>query len=278
MIAAVLALGALPALAAMTSDQLDRLEASANSGNADAAFRLGRAYKLGDDVPANLDTAEHWFERAVRLGNARAGAELGLVLAQNGKGAAALPFLKQAAEKGDARAQYALGTLLYGGQGVAVDVGQGRAWTQRAAKAGLPAAIEALAIMDKALMPSKSAATPYQIVSPKSQPRPDASLPAKAEVKVAAIPKSPPPASRPAKAPPTGPAWHAQLGAFAVAGNAQRYWKAVKPGLPPQLGPRFPMGGGVTRLLVGPFADKDEAARFCAAQRKRDRACFEVKG
>lgn len=270
-ILAALAALAIPAAAAMTSVEFDKLQASANSGNGDSAFQLGRVYKLGDDVPADLDKAEHWFERAVKLGNARAGAELGLVLAQNGKGAAALPWLKAAAEKGDARAQYALGALLFGGQGVAVDAARGREWMRQAARTGLPAAIEALAIMDKALLPPASPARPYEIVSlqPQSPPPRQEPRAAKPDTKPAAAPVRPPSA---------GTAWYAQLGAFAVSGNAQRYWKAVKPGLPPQLGPRFPVSGPVTRLLVGPFGDRSEAAGFCAAQRKRDRQCLEVKG
>lgn len=267
-LAALVAIG-VPAGAAMTAAEFDKLQSSATSGNADAAFRLGRAYKLGEDVPADLDKAEHWFERAAKLGNAKAATELGLVLAQNGKGRAALPFLQQAAEKGDARAQYALGTLLFGGQGVAVDAAQGRDWVKRAAKAGLPAAIEALAIMDKSLAPAKTASKPYQIVS----------IDMKAPVAAKVIDVKPPPRpveklSRPA---PQGPVWRAQLGTFSVAENAQRYWRTVKASVPPSLRVTFPVSGTLTRVMVGPFAAKDEAARFCAAQHKKDRECLEVR-
>jgi cell division septation protein DedD len=259
---------ATPAGAAMTSAEFDKLQASANSGNPDSAFRLGRAYKIGDDVPANLDKAEGWFERAVKLGNAKAGTELGLVLAQNGKGAAALPWLKAAAEKGDVRAQYALGTLLFGGQGVAVDAAQGRDWVKRAAKAGLPAAVEALAVMDKALAPPKTPAKPYQIISI------DMKAPVAAKVVEAKPART---AGEKAQSQSRGAVWRAQLGTFAVAGNARRHWQAVKRSVPAGLHASFPVSGGFTRVLVGPFGGKDEAARFCAAQRQRDRDCLEVK-
>lgn len=254
---------AMPAAAAMTSAEFDRLQASANSGNGDAAFRLGRAYKAGDDVPPDLDKAEHWFERAAKLGNPKASAELGLVLAQNGKGRAALPFLQQAAEKGDARAQYALGTLLFGGQGVAVDAAQGRDWMKKAAKAGLPAAVEALAIMDKALVPPRAAPKPVQIITI------DMNAPVAAKVVEA----------KPVAAKTSAPvsAWRAQLGMFAVADNARRYWQGVKSSMPASLNVSFPKSGNLTRVLVGPFADRQAASRFCEAQRKRDRACLEVK-
>lgn len=265
--AALVAL-AVPAAAAMTAAEFDKLQSSATSGNADAAFRLGRAYKLGDDVPADLDKAEHWFERAAKLGNGRAATELGLVLAQNGKGRAALPFLQQAAEKGDARAQYALGTLLFGGQGVAVDAAQGRDWVRKAAKAGLPAAIEALAIMDKALVAPKAPPKPVQVITI------DLNAPVAAKVAEAK------PAAKPAAGKPiaSGPVWRAQLGTFAVPDNARRYWQEVKRSVPPPLSVSFPMSGNLTRVLVGPFTDRQEALRFCEAQRKRARACLEVKG
>lgn len=269
-LAIVGAMMVVPAGAAMTADQLDRLQASANSGNADSAFRLGRAYKIGDDVPADLDKAEHWFARAAKLGNPRAGAELGLVLAQNGKGAAAMPWLTAAAEKGDARAQYALGALLYGGQGVAVDATRGRDWMRKAANSGLPAAVEALAVMDKALAPSKAPPRPYQVVT--------IDMNAPVAAKVVDVKPMAKRGENEGGAAPRGQVWRVQLGTFAVPGNAQRYWQAVKASVPPPLRATFPVNGGLTRVLVGPFPGREAASRFCEAQRKRQRACLEVKG
>jgi len=38
----------------------------AEGGDADAAFNLGQAYRLGRGVPTNLSIAKSWFERAAR--------------------------------------------------------------------------------------------------------------------------------------------------------------------------------------------------------------------
>ena len=40
----------------------------AENGDADAAFNLGQAYRLGRGVPTNLGAAQSWFERAARKG------------------------------------------------------------------------------------------------------------------------------------------------------------------------------------------------------------------
>ena len=43
----------------------------AEKGDADAAFNLGQAYRLGRGVPTNLAAAQTWFERAARQGPCR---------------------------------------------------------------------------------------------------------------------------------------------------------------------------------------------------------------
>src|SRR5438105_12236766 len=56
----------------------------AEKGDADAAFNLGQAYRLGRGVPVNLAAAQTWFERAAEKGHIDAEATLGLLLFQNG--------------------------------------------------------------------------------------------------------------------------------------------------------------------------------------------------
>src|SRR5580765_989063 len=41
----------------------------AEKGDADAAFNLGQAYRLGRGVPINLAAAQSWFERAASKGH-----------------------------------------------------------------------------------------------------------------------------------------------------------------------------------------------------------------
>jgi uncharacterized protein len=214
------------------------LAAEAGS-DAQAAFARGRAYKLGDGVAADMGEAARWFERAAKLGHRKAGAELGLVLFQDGKGKEALPWLRAAANGGDPRAQYALGTILYAGKLVPVDLAGAKSWMAKATKAGLPAAKEALAIMSK----------PVPVV-------PDTVF-IEARLPVQGI-------------------WSAQLGAFAVPENARRYWRAVSGSVDAGLSASFARQGALTLLRVAPFASRHEAARFCAGQRKRGRDCLEV--
>src|SRR6478672_4416305 len=57
----------------------------AEKGDADAAFNLGQAYRLGRGVPTNLAIAKSWFERAARQNHIDAQTTLGLLLFQNGE-------------------------------------------------------------------------------------------------------------------------------------------------------------------------------------------------
>ena len=61
----------------------------AEKGDADAAFNLGQAYRLGKGVPLDLAQAQSWLERAARKGHVDAAAKRGLaeeVLAGRGLG------------------------------------------------------------------------------------------------------------------------------------------------------------------------------------------------
>ena len=226
--------GAPPSVEAQPD--IPALKSRAADGDAEAAYTLGRAYKLGDSVAADNHEAERWFARAARLGHAKASVELGLVLHQNGRSGEALPWLRKAAEAGDPRAEYTLGTILYAGKAVPADADQARRWMRKAAKAGLPAATEALAVMDGA-----------------------ASAPAVAAVPLAVQAR-----------------WQAQLGAFSVAANASAYWQKLRGSEASGLQASFPVRDGLTLLRVGPFASRGDARRFCATQRERGRDCMEV--
>src|SRR5437762_5169881 len=65
----------------------------AEKGDADAAFNLGQAYRLGRGVPINLAAARTWFERAANQGHVDAQTTLGLLLFQNGDQAGGLKWL-----------------------------------------------------------------------------------------------------------------------------------------------------------------------------------------
>jgi len=123
------------------------------AGDADAQFNLGQAYRLGRGVPANLDIALDWFRKAAAprdggIIHQKAADEYGLTLFQTGKRAEALPYIHAAAQRGEPRAQYVLGTALFNGQLVGKDWVRGYALMSRAASAGIPAAQRSLDQMD----------------------------------------------------------------------------------------------------------------------------------
>jgi len=81
---------------------------------------------------------------------------------------------------------------------------------------------------------------------------------------VAAPPSPPQPAPRPAPVAAASGSWRVQLGAFGDPNNARKLWS--------QVGGRFPgrqanfvKAGTLTRVLVGPYRSKAEAATACGA-------------
>ncbi len=77
----------------------------AAKGDADAAFNLGQAHRLGKGVPIDLAQAQTLFEQAARKGHVDAATTLGVLLFQNGNRPAAIRWLRQAADAGEARAR-----------------------------------------------------------------------------------------------------------------------------------------------------------------------------
>lgn len=91
-----------------------RLEQEAGAGNALSAYNLGRLYYTGfDALPRNDAKARAWFGTAAKLGHPGAQTQYGAML-YNGVGgaadpAAAMPWLRKAADQGDS-----YGQALYG--------------------------------------------------------------------------------------------------------------------------------------------------------------------
>jgi cell division septation protein DedD len=262
----------------------------AEGGDADAAFNLGQAYRLGRGVPTNLSTAKSWFERAARQNHVDAQTTLGLLLFQNGDQLEGLKWLKAAAEQGEPRAMLVYGTALFNGDGVIQDPVLGYAYVSRAAAQGLAPAQETLAQLDK-LMPIEQRKKGVAIARTKAKaaPPPKPAKPAKPAkpVQVAAAkpapavppaPKAAPPVAKPppAKAPAVAAsgAWRIQLGAFSQRGSAEALYQKLS-GKPALAGrrPFYIPVGAITRLQVGPFESKAAAAAACNAV---GTACFPV--
>ena len=251
----------------------------ADKGDADAAFNLGQAYRLGKGVPLDLAQAQGWFERAARKGHVDAQTTLGLLLFSNGNQVAAMRWLKGAAEAGEPRALLMVGTALYNGDGVPRDPVSAYAYVSRAAAQGLAPAKATLADMD-AVMPleqrQKGVALAQQMANGKKAAPPAA--PSKAATAKPAAP-SPQPKAAAAKPVPTAPSaatgkWRVQLGAFGQRKSAETLFAKLSPKLPGRQAFYIP-AGAVMRLQAGPFESRAAASAACA--KLAPQACFPVE-
>jgi cell division septation protein DedD len=123
----------------------------AESGDADAQFNLGQAYKLGRGVTQDLPQAAQWFGRAAQQGHLQAQDNYGLVLYDMNNKTEALQWLQRSAERGEPRAQFVMGAELFNGTNIARDLPRAYALMKRASDAGLQRAAAALAQMDSAI-------------------------------------------------------------------------------------------------------------------------------
>lgn len=255
----------------------------AEAGDADAAFNLGQAYRLGRGVTRDLALAQSWLERAARKDHVDAQTTLGLLLFENGDRAGGLRWLMQAADKSEPRAMLVYGTALFNGDGVPQDPVLGYAYVSRAAAQGLAPARTTLAQMD-GILPLEERRKGLAIAMRKAK--------ASGEKAPAKLATAKPPAKAAAKAPPPGSptvakaatpspaasgAWRIQLGAFAQRGSAEALFRRLA-GAAPVAGRRMILvpAGAVTRLQVGPFESRAAAAAACAALARRGQACFVV--
>ena len=261
----------------------------AEAGDADAAFNLGQAYRLGRGVPLSLAAAQTWLERAARKDHLDAQTTLGLLLFNGGNRVSGLRWLKGAAEKGEPRALLIYGTALFNGDGVVRDPVLAYAYVSRAAAQGLAPAQTTLAEMDK-LIPleerKKGVAMAQTLAKPAKtepeKPEPPAKTAAKTAAKETARPSAKTAAKPPEKEAATAPAkasgpWRIQLGAFSKRGSAEALYAKLS-GNSALAGrqPFYVAAGPVTRLQVGPFASRAAATAACAALSRQGQPCFAV--
>ncbi|WP_294327381.1 SPOR domain-containing protein [uncultured Sphingomonas sp.] len=250
----------------------------AAAGDADAQFNLGQAYKLGRGVPMDMAQAERWYALAAQQGHRQAEDNYGLILFQNGKRADAVKWLEKSSQRGEARSQFVLGTMLFNGDAVKKDWRRAYALMTRASSAGLPQAAATLAEMDRYVpLPDRQAALAMardlernagrpRLTAVQPQPTTPAARPTPAPAPRAdpVAKAAPAPAAKPAAVRDGG--WRVQLGAFKDAGNARRLWSSVSDKFAGRQ-PYYQAAGANTRLQVGPFASSAEATRACAAIR-----------
>ena len=272
-------------------------------GDADAQYNLAQAYKLGRGVPQDLTRAEMLYAKAAQQGHLQAGDNYGLLLFQRGQRAAAMPYVRASAERGEPRALYLLGLAYFNADEVSKDWVRAYALESLAAQPtadapALPQAKQALEQMDKyipledrqkAVSLAGDLATQIEANRNRqlaaadlgTRPQPAAQHPtiASAEPKPASkpalkpAPEAPKPAALPAA---TGP-WKLQLGAFGVAANADALWAKVKArpelsGHPRQNAPT----GKVTRLLATGYSE-DAAHAACRRLSGAGLSCIPVR-
>jgi hypothetical protein len=249
----------------------------AEKGDADAAFNLGQAFRLGRGVAADSAQAKRWFEAAANKGHVDAQVSLGLLLFDSGDRAIAMNWLKKAAGTGEPRALLVVGTALFNGDGVPQDPVLGYAYVSRAAAQGLAPAKSTLAEMDKMMSLDERRRGVAKALELAKAPAARPSPPSKSA-------QAKPPASKAsaATAPPTRPAvasrgpWRVQLGAFSTRGAAEGLFKKIS-GNAALAGrqPFYVPVGKITRLQAGPFDSRAAAASVCA--KLAPQPCFAVE-
>lgn len=266
----------------------------AADGDADAIFNLAQAHRLGRGVDADIARARELYAEAANRGHVKAADNYGLLLFQQGEQETAMPLIRDAAQRGDPRAQYVLGLAHFNADYAPKDWVRAYALMTLSNGAGLPQASAALSQMDQYIPLSQRekaqslarqieaeavqarsaqlAAADLRTRGPSASPAPEAAEPAPRPVA-----RTPRPAEQPALRSSSG-SWRVQLGAFGVAGNADRLWSELS-GNPVLRGTRKELvpGGSVTRLLAVGFTSRAAAQSACDTLKRQGQGCI-VKG
>jgi TPR repeat protein len=261
----------------------------AQKGDADAAFNLGQAYRLGRGVPVDLSRAQNWLKQAAVAGHLDAQTTLGLLLFDSGSRNEAMTWLKKAAERGEPRAMLVYGTALFNGDGVTRDPLMAYAYVSRSAAQGLEPAKDTLQQMDSVL-PVEIRRRGVQIALQKAAEKPApgtkardqksaakaAPAPAKSPIQIAGKPAANPPAPAPLS---NSGSWRIQLGAFSQRSSAEALYRKLSVTAPiAGHAPVYVPVGKITRLQVGGFASRAAASAACSALSGKGQACFPVEG
>jgi TPR repeat protein len=113
---------------------------AADRGDAEAQYKLGRAYINGIGVKPDFGKALQWRMKSAEQGYIYAQRDMGNWF-YYGKGVKkdyhqAFQWYEKAAKQGDSSSQFNLGEMYQNGWGVAKDVGQAFLWYEKAAKQG----------------------------------------------------------------------------------------------------------------------------------------------
>jgi len=202
-------------------------------------------------------------------------ATLGLLLFGSGNQADGTRWLKQAAEKGEARAMLIYGTALFNGDGVPQDRTLGYAYVSRASAKGLGPAKATLDQMNE-VMPLADRKKGLAIAMEKAKSQVKAQ-PKETRAKGAKEPPKVSAAAKPTVTFSTTGSWAVQLGAFSKRSSAEELYRKLSSSA--ALAGKTPVyvpAGNVTRLQVSGFGSRSAAAAACSALAKSGQACFPV--
>lgn len=120
------------------NESLDAISKSAERGDADAQFKLGRMFYLGKGMPQDYAEAARWYRKAADQGHADAQCYLGSLYAV-GQGVAqdyteAHRWFRKAANQGQVEAQKTLSYMYDKGLGVPQDRAEALVWRRKAAE------------------------------------------------------------------------------------------------------------------------------------------------
>lgn len=266
----------------------------AAAGDADALFNLAQAYRLGRGVGEDVARASELYAKAAEKGHLKAADNYGLLLFQQGQQTRAMPLIRAAADRGDPRAQYILGLAHFNADYAKKDWVRAYALLTLAQSAGLPQAAYALQQMDDYVpenqrQMAQSLARELEAEATRRRAADLAAVDLGSVNGAGPVPrkKQEAAAARPVRfaaretqeTKPREGVWRVQLGAFGVAGNADRLWAKLS-GNPALAGTSklIVPGGKVTRLHAAGFASQGEAQSACARLKSEGHGCYVTKG
>ena len=121
----------------------------AKQGNVDAMFEVGKYYETGEYTDQNWQESINWYEQAIAQNHARAMLYLGRLLLSGVDSLEpdiprAIQLFEQAANTGDAEAQFQLGQLFDKGEALKQDMPSAVRWYRAASLQKYPGARSAL--------------------------------------------------------------------------------------------------------------------------------------
>jgi uncharacterized protein len=114
----------------------------AEGGDAEAQFRVGRLYDVGEGRPRNGPNAVEWYEKSYRQGDLKAGHNLGFlydvgeIVSQDYS--LAFDYYLNGANRNHPKSQLNLGLMYMGGHGVKRDFAEAYMWFFLAVRSGEP--------------------------------------------------------------------------------------------------------------------------------------------